>query len=262
MRDWADAIRDWWLRQKQRMRRLRRACLPASVGLVVLAALGVAAVMLLPLPAPLRVGIAGAVALLPLLLVFLCLIRIPDIWNLPSGWVAAGALLVSLPLVLFGQYFATRTLNEIFGEAPAFFPVASMAAGYLGVVLGALGLVSLVALAVLMMLASWMPLAGVIGRIGGRRALFGMAVYLLMAGLTGRALGSVDHLERRARDWVTRIAIEADFHAHHRCDASGWPEGIARVAFIGDEQVLGYALPAGSIAVLSCRRTGVIGNPG
>ncbi|KRW95027.1 hypothetical protein [Paracoccus sp. MKU1] len=244
------------------MRSLRQACLPASLALLSLAALGVAAMALLPLPRPVGLAIGGTVALLPLLLVFFWLIHIPDIWNVPPSWVAVTTLLISLPLVLFGQYFAAQTLSEIFRDAPALFPIASAVAGYLGVLLGALALIGYAGLAFLTVLVSWALLTGFIGWIGGRRFLRDVAAYAVAALLIGWTVGSVAHLERLARNLVTHIAVEADFHSDHRCSTAGWPEGVTRVAFIGDEQVLGYILPDRRIVALSCRRAGVIGHSG
>lgn len=244
------------------MRALRRACLPVSLLLLSSALLGVVAIAFLPLPGPMVALIGGAVAMLPLLLAFCWLVRVPEIWGIPAVWVATATFLASLPLVLFGRYVAARMLTGIFREAPALFPVASTVAGYFGVLLGALALIAVVALACLVVLSGWTFLSGIAGRTGGRRFLRDAAVYVVIALVVGWTLGSVGHLERLARTLVIRVAIEADFHPDHRCDTTGWPDGVSRVAFVGDEQVLGY-LPAGRrIVALSCRRAGVIGAPG
>jgi hypothetical protein len=171
MLDQGRALRAWWIGQRQKLRQLRRACLPLSLVVISLAGLGLAVMVLAPPPGVTGTLIGGAVALSPLLLVFCWLIRVPDIWDFHPGWVAASTFLASLPLVVFGRYFAAGLVNAIFREAPDLFPAALMVAGYLGVLLGALSVLVLVAFAVMIVLVSWTLLAGILGKIGGRRLL-------------------------------------------------------------------------------------------
>ncbi len=250
----AGAIRPWSLDLRQKLRHLRRACLPLSLLLLALAALGAALVLVVPLPATIRIAIYTALALLPLLIAFCWLVRIPDIWGIPAGWVAGFSLAGSLPLVVFGRYFAAKTLNGIFREAPDLFPIALTVATYLGVLLGALCVVVVAGLAVMIALAGWTMLSGLLHWHGWRRFLRDMAAYLGAALLIGWGLGAISHLEQLAGKLVARVAYEADFHPEHRCDMTGWPAGVARVAFVGDEQVLGYLPGRNSVVVLPCHR--------
>ena len=52
----AGAIRPWSLDLRQKLRHLRRACLPLSLLLLALAALGAALVLVVPLPATIRIA--------------------------------------------------------------------------------------------------------------------------------------------------------------------------------------------------------------
>lgn len=253
----AEAIRLWSVDQRQKLRRLRRACLPLSLMLLAFGASSAAFVLLVPTPAAIRIALYTALALLPLLIAFCWLIRIPDIWDIHAGWVAALSLVGSLPLVVLGRYFAAATLNELFREAPDLFPIAQTVASYLGVLLVALGVLVVAGLAITIALAGWVLVAGLLHWRGWRRFMRDMAAYLGATLLIGWGLGSIAHLEQLAGKLIARVALEADFHPEHRCDMSGWPAGVTRVAFVGDEQVLGYRPGANSVVPLSCRRLGI-----
>lgn len=259
MLDWVQNIRRWWIGQRAKLRHLRQACLPLTLIALGIATVGIAVLALVPLPGLLGILIGSAVALLPLFIVFCWLIRIPDIWDIHAGWVAAATFLTSLPLFVFGQYFAAVTLTAIFREAPILFPIAQTVAGYIGVVLVALTVVTFAALMTMILSVNWTLFAGIMGWMGGKRFLRDLSVYGAAALLIGWGLASALHLEWLARDLVTRVAVEADFHETHRCETAGWPSGVTRVAFIGDEQVLGYLPKEKQIVVLSCRRTHVMG---
>lgn len=62
------------------------------------------------------------------------------------------------------------------------------------------------------------------------------------------------------RQFVLKLAYAADFYTNHHCDTRDWPEGVKRIAFIGDEQVLGYRGPGQAFLVLGCERTATTGD--
>ncbi len=78
--------------------------------------------------------------------------------------------------------------------------------------------------------------------------------------MIGWTIASLDGLEGLAPQASKWIAIQADFHVSHRCQDDQWPAGITRVAFVGDEQALGYQPDGDRIVVLACRRAGVLGD--
>lgn len=259
MQDRIDTLRARWIEQRQKLRRLRQASLRASLVVMTVAALGIGGMILVPPPSLIGNLIGAAVALAPLLLAFCWLIRVPEIWGIQPGWVAATTFLASLPLVAFGRFFAAETVNAIFGEAPDLFPAALMVASYLGALLGALVVLVVIAFGMTLIAVIWLFVATLLGRIGTRRFWRSLLAYLASAVGVGGMLLAVVYLDHVARVLVTRVAITADFHPHHRCETSGWPAGVARVAFVGDEQVLGYLPEGRRVLTLSCRRNGVLG---
>ncbi len=107
---------------------------------------------LLPLPAPLQMGVGTIVALLPIVLALYWLVPVPRIWDIHPSWVVMASLLTSALLVLFGRYFAGLMLSGLFREAPSQFPIAQTVATYFGAALGAIAIIC--ALAFVVQLAS------------------------------------------------------------------------------------------------------------
>lgn len=252
-------VGDWRARQLVRLREWRRKCLPATLVVVILAFLGIALIALVPLPGSLTIGIGTLVALVPLMLTMHWLIPISQIWDIHPSWVAMATFLISAILALFGRYFAGQLLSDLFHEPPAMFPIAQTISTYFGAVLGAIATISSLALVALLASAGWVLLSGLLGRTGLKRFLRDITIYLVLATLIGWTIGSLAVLEKFARDASRWIAIEADFHTSNRCQNLWWPAGVSRVAFVGDEQVLGYQPKDDKVVVLACRRAGVLG---
>lgn len=78
----------------------------------------------------------GILAILPLLLVWLWVFTIPEIWHIPSKWLVLAGVTLPALLGLGGRIWASELLNMAFGEAPALFPVAFLFGSYLGAMMG------------------------------------------------------------------------------------------------------------------------------
>lgn len=259
----AQSFGDWPRRQRLKLRLWRKLCLPGTLMMMALWVGGLAVLQMVPLPDALAIALALPVALIPLMIALRWLIPIPDIWDIPAGWVAVMSFLASILLVLGGQVFAAALLNRLFGESPALFPVAFAVATYFGAVVAPIGLIALAVLTGcgLLTLAElvWRLGQRLAGRPVRRRIRTGILGLLLIIGIGTAAILSIDALERVAGTAVKWVALEADFHTHHRCNMQGWPEGVARVAFVGDEQVLGHQPRSDRLVVLACKRRDVLG---
>ncbi len=228
------------------------ACLPATIWLIAVMAAGIALVLYAGLSHHMALALAVLVTSMPVVIILHWLIAVPDIWGIPGRWVAVFVFVATAAFAIAGQYLAAETVNAAFGEAPQLFPVAHAVAGYVGAVLALL----LITYALLLFSTLFVPgivlLIWVVDSRRGWRKL-GLVLFLIVAtGLTRFAITGIEGLGTK---FVIQTALTADFHTNHHCDTRDWPEGVKRIAFIGDEQVLGYRDPGQAFLILGCERT-------
>lgn len=240
--------------QGQRLQQWRRICLrgTAVMGLAWLGGLGLLGFADLPLS--IWVAVAAPTALMPLLIALHWLFAIPRVWGVDGRWVGLAVFAASAMLALFGHWFATLTLNEIFHDNPALFPVARAAATYFGAVFGLIAVLVFLLLVIFFMGSGAILFCAIVQGAGKRGLLKRAGTLAAVALAIGATLGSLDPLERLSRHAVLQVALAGDFLPRHRCNMDGWPTGITRVAFVGDQQVLGYRAADRSISVLACPR--------
>lgn len=260
MKSLVTSLLDWNTRQRLHFRTLRRLCLPATWPLLAIWAALMLLLIVIPLPFNLLAILAVPTAILPVIILLHWLIPVPQIWNIHGSWVAIGMVVISALLALFGRFYAGIVLNSLFGEAPNLFPISYGAGTYFGAVFGLAALVALSA-AILFALQSLIALLVSVMGLGQKRRLFEDFQVLFAFGIAIIApVGSMLFIDLLASSAMRIIALEGDFFPDYRCETGGWPEGISRVAFIGDEQALGYREADDRFFVLRCFRKNIQGD--
>lgn len=241
-----------------RWRRLRQwwaACWRPTLAIAGLTLAGIVLLASGYWPDRMVLPLAIIVALLPLAIPLVWMMNIPAIWNVHAGWLALVSLMLSILWAVLGHWYAALQINQIFTENPAFFPVAKMVGTYLGAILAAMSVYALVGLAITIFGATPVVVIAIWALPDWRRSLRwlgALAFIVFSAAFTKAAIAPIETLTGQAIRWT---ALNADFVPLHRCDRSGWPQGITRVLFIGDQQVLGYDAPSDQFPVLPCIRT-------
>lgn len=229
-----------------------RDCLPTTLILGAAVSAGISFVILIQPGPRLALFVGALIALLPPLILLRWILAIPRIWSISERQVAI-LLFLGLPIfVVVGHALGGRMLNDLFQESPGFFPVAFAVASYIGAIQAFLLATYVITLVMLLVVPSLLLISHVITSPGrgwhklGIVGLLGVLIILLRFGITG-----IDLLTDRI---LSQTALAADFFPNHRCKKTGWPEDVTRVAFIGDEQVLGYQARGGRFIVLPCPR--------
>ncbi|AGT09756.1 hypothetical protein [Paracoccus aminophilus] len=256
-------LRDWYIRQRLRLRELRRICMKQTTVAALLWLIGLIVIVLVPLPTLALTLAALFIALLPVSVLLLWLIHIPAIWNIHASLVAIIVFASTALLSVVGRYLSGVILNDMFAEAPSFFPIAYATGTFFGTVFAMVVLLACCTLVILcfnLILMLFSSAAHHLSWVAGlshpyrRRGWYnlGSALIFILAFL-GTTISAAVLLER-SETVLQWVAVEADFFPDHHCATSGWPEGITRVAFVGDEQVLGYLGVEDRIVVLPCQR--------
>lgn len=251
----------WPQQQRHRLRRWRQQCLPPTAFLIVIALACILLAVAAPFPALIIRVLLAVTALVPLMIVLLWLIALPRIWEVDAGWLSLAVLASSAIFGIFGLWFASLTLNDIFRESPAFFPVAQATAAYFGAVLGTMAAAVIVVMVVVMVFGNFIILWGLVFGRGWSGILGPVATVIVLAALGGFMKGSIAPAETWARRLILEMALVGDFFPQHRCDTRDWPDGVKRIAFIGDQQVLAYRGPRQAFLVLDCERTAATPDP-
>lgn len=247
-------IQTFALGQFRLLRQLGSRSWRASVWVIAFAMAALCLLMLGLCPGPSGVVLALAVTMSPLVLVLIWAFNIAGVWQLHPGWFALCGVLVSAVWAVMGHGYAALLLNTVFADNPANFPVARMMASFAGGFIIALGAYAVAAFAA-SLFGSVIAIPMAIWALPDwRRALVWLGVWAGIALSAGFSRGAVAPVEDLAQRFVRRVALSVDFHAFHRCDMSGWPDGIARVAFVGDAQVLGWRRADDTLHLLHCIR--------
>ena len=233
-----------------KLERLWQACFPVTAILTLLWLVGSALIILGLLSGWTLLGVSVMVSLVPLAIALHWLIQIPHIWGINPSWVGLFLLVVTAAFALYGNYSAGLILNEHFHESPGTFPIAYALGSYFTAVIGLMTVLTASAFFLLFLTVDVFLVCALI------RWQFspGVLIYPVLVLLTGFSAGVIPHLRNLTESSVIMTAIKADFFPSHHCQRDTWPKGIKRVAFLGDEQVLGYADNSNAIMILPCKR--------